>query len=153
MLGKIEGRRRRGQQENVMVEWHHRLNGHEFEQTWEDGEGQGSLVCCSPWGCRESDMTQQLNNNKKFNYSEKRLGHCRGKCLQTFKSHLSINQSRNSEEKPSESEGEGKEIINNILEIKHHEFNGFQGNMRIILRSYEEGKLLNAYIFVIPTLR
>ena len=43
-----------------MVGWHHRLNGHEFEQTPGDGEGQGSLVCCSPWGC----MTQQLNNNK-----------------------------------------------------------------------------------------
>ena len=36
---------------------------HEFEQDPGDGEGQGSLVCCSPWGCRESDMTEQLNNN------------------------------------------------------------------------------------------
>ena len=35
-----------------MVEWHHRLNGHEFEKTLADGEGQGSLVCCCPWGCR-----------------------------------------------------------------------------------------------------
>ena len=43
-----------------MVGWYHQINGHEFEQTPGDSEGQGSLVCCSPWGC----MTQQLNNNK-----------------------------------------------------------------------------------------
>ena len=60
MLGKIEGRRRRGQQDK-MVGWHHRLNGREFEQTLGDGEGQGSLECCSPWGCKELDMTEQLN--------------------------------------------------------------------------------------------
>ena len=59
MLGKIEGRRRRGRQ----VEWHHWLNRCEFEQTLGDGEGQGSLVCCSPWGRGESDMTWRLNNN------------------------------------------------------------------------------------------
>ena len=46
-----------------MVGWHHQLNGHEFEQVPGDGEGQGSLACCSPWGCKEWDMTQQLNNN------------------------------------------------------------------------------------------
>ena len=46
-----------------MVEWHHRLNGHEFEQTPGDGEGQGSLACCSPWGHKESDTTEWLNNN------------------------------------------------------------------------------------------
>ena len=45
-----------------MVGWYHQLNGHEFEQTPGDGEGQGSLACCSPWVCKESDMTQQLNN-------------------------------------------------------------------------------------------
>ena len=49
-----------------MVGYHHQLNGHEFEQALGDGEGQGSLVCCSPWGHKESDMTQQLNNNKKY---------------------------------------------------------------------------------------
>ena len=38
--------------EDEMVGWHHRLNGHEFEQALGDGEGQGSLVCCSSWGCR-----------------------------------------------------------------------------------------------------
>ena len=47
-----------------MVGWHHRLNGHEFEQTLGDGDGQRSLACCSPWSCKESDTTEQLNNNK-----------------------------------------------------------------------------------------
>ena len=46
-----------------MVGWHHQLNGHEFEQTPGDSGGQGILVCCSPWGHKESDMTEQLNNN------------------------------------------------------------------------------------------
>ena len=46
-----------------MVGWHHRFNGHEFEQTLRNGEGQGSLLCCSPWGRKESDMTERLNNN------------------------------------------------------------------------------------------
>ena len=49
MLGKIEGGRRRGQQR---MRWYHCFNGHEFEQTPGDCEGQGSLVCCSPWGCK-----------------------------------------------------------------------------------------------------
>ena len=49
--------------EDEMVGWHHQLNGHEFEQAPGDSEGQGSLACCSPWGCRESDMTERLNNN------------------------------------------------------------------------------------------
>ena len=47
-----------------MVGWHHLLNGHESEQALGDGEGQGSLVCCSPRGCKESDMTEQLNNKE-----------------------------------------------------------------------------------------
>ena len=42
----------------------HQLNGHEFEQTLGDGEGQESLMCCSPWGCKQLDTTEQLNNNK-----------------------------------------------------------------------------------------
>ena len=61
MLGKIEGRRKKGWQ-RIKVGWHHKLNGHEFEQTPGDGEGKGSLVCCSPWGHKELDMTEQLNN-------------------------------------------------------------------------------------------
>ena len=44
-------------EEDMMVEWHHWLSGHEFKQTPGDGEGQGSPVCCSPWGCKESDTT------------------------------------------------------------------------------------------------
>ena len=58
MLGNIEGRRRRGRQEDEMVGWHHRLNGHEFEQALGNGEGQGRRARCSPWGCKESDMTE-----------------------------------------------------------------------------------------------
>ena len=49
--------RRRGQQRIQWLDWHHRLSGHDFEQTLGDGERQGSLVCCSPWGCKESDVT------------------------------------------------------------------------------------------------
>ena len=52
ILEKIEGRRRRTT-EDEMVGWHHQLNGHEFEQPLEVGDGQGSPVCCSPWGNKE----------------------------------------------------------------------------------------------------
>jgi len=48
-----------------MVGWHHQLNGHEFEQAPGDGKGQGSLACCSPRGCKELDMTEQLNNEQQ----------------------------------------------------------------------------------------
>ena len=47
--------------ENEMVGWHHQLDGHEFEQTSGVGDRRGSLACCSPWGCIESDTTEQLN--------------------------------------------------------------------------------------------
>ena len=57
MLGNIEGRRRRGQQDE-MVGWHDRLNGYEFKQALGFGEGQGSLVCCSPWGHKVLDLTE-----------------------------------------------------------------------------------------------
>ena len=50
--------------EDEMVGWHHRLSGHEFEQTLGHSEGQGSLACFGPWGHKESDMTKWLNNNK-----------------------------------------------------------------------------------------
>jgi len=49
-----------------MVGWHHRLNGHEFEQAPGDGKGQRSLACCSPWGHKESDTTERLNNNNSL---------------------------------------------------------------------------------------
>ena len=52
--------------EMVREAQHHQLNGHEFEQTLGDGEGQGSLACCSPWGHKESNTTEQLNNNNKL---------------------------------------------------------------------------------------
>ena len=47
--------------EDEMMGWHHRLDGHEVEQAPGVGDGQGSLACCSPWGRKESDMTEQLN--------------------------------------------------------------------------------------------
>ena len=51
----------KGTTEDEMVGWHHRLDGHEFEQAPGVGDGQGSLVCCSPWSRKELDMTEQLN--------------------------------------------------------------------------------------------
>ena len=50
--------------EDEMVEWPYGFNGHECEQTLGDGEGQGSLACSSPWGHKESDMTERLNKNE-----------------------------------------------------------------------------------------
>ena len=57
MLAKEE----KGMIELEMVGWHHQLDGHEFEQALGIGDRQGSLVCCSPWGRKELDMTEQLN--------------------------------------------------------------------------------------------
>ena len=51
----------KGMTEDEMVGWHHRFNGHEFEQAPEVGDGQGSLACCSPWGHKELDTTERLN--------------------------------------------------------------------------------------------
>ena len=48
-----------------MIRWYHQLNGHEFEETPGASEGQGSLVCCSPWGYKTLGMTELLNNNNK----------------------------------------------------------------------------------------
>ena len=53
--------------EDEMVEQHHRLNGHEFEQALGDGDGQGGLACCSPWGCEELDTTQRLTEQQQNN--------------------------------------------------------------------------------------
>ena len=66
--GKDWGQEEKGVAEDEMVGWHHRLSGHEFEQTPGDREGQVSLVCCNRWGCKELDTTEQLNNNNKFIY-------------------------------------------------------------------------------------
>ena len=52
--------------EDEMVGWHHLFSGHQFEQILGASEGQGSLVCCSSWSCKELDMPQQLNNNNNL---------------------------------------------------------------------------------------
>ena len=67
--------------EDEMVGWHHQLNGHEFEQTLGDGEGQGNLVCCSPWDQRESDMTEQLNNRRGRHKAKNTDSHLKVFCL------------------------------------------------------------------------
>ena len=75
MLGKIEGGRRRGRQDE-MVGWHHQLNGHESEQALGVGDGQGSLVCYVPWGHKESNTAEQVNWTElilKIDYIKKNL--------------------------------------------------------------------------------
>ena len=62
--GQDWGQGEKDVKKDEMVQWHHQLNGHEFEQTPGDSEGQGSLVCCSPWRCKELDTTERLNWNK-----------------------------------------------------------------------------------------
>ena len=66
--------------EDEMGGCHYQLDGHEFEQVLGVGDGQGGQVCCSPWGHKESDMTEQLKNNKKH----WREGNCRGKKIQKY---------------------------------------------------------------------
>ena len=72
MLGKIEGRRRRAQEdekgmtEDEMVGWHHQLNEYEFEQAPGVVDRQGSLAFCNPWGCKELDMTSNLTEPNPF---------------------------------------------------------------------------------------
>ena len=73
----------KGTTEDEMVGWHHRLYGHEFEQALGVGDGQGSLVCCRPWGRKESDTTERLNwvteeraglkNNRSFQEINRRI--------------------------------------------------------------------------------
>ena len=58
---KDQRQEEKGTTEDEMVGWHCQLNGHEFEQTLGDGDGQGSLACCSLWGCKELDTTERLN--------------------------------------------------------------------------------------------
>ena len=62
LIGKdSDAGREKGMTEDEMAGWHHWLNGYEFEQTPGDGEGQGSLVCCGPWGLKESDIAIEHN--------------------------------------------------------------------------------------------
>ena len=80
-----------GQEEKVMTEdemggWHHRFNGHGLEQALGDGEGQGSLACCSPWGHKELDTTERLNN-KQHHQRILRLSLSYGPC--PLQNHLS----------------------------------------------------------------
>ena len=66
--GKDWWQEEKGPTENEMVGWHYWLNRHEFEQAPGDGKRQGNLACCSPWGHRESDMTEWLSNNNSNIY-------------------------------------------------------------------------------------
>ena len=65
--GKDWRQEEKGMTEDEMVGWHHRLNGHESEQALGVGDRQGSLLCCSPWGCKEEDTTQRLNWTEESN--------------------------------------------------------------------------------------
>ena len=58
-----------------MVGWHHRLNGHELVQAPWVGDGQGSLVCCRPWGCKQSDTTERLNWTESITSTKRNLTH------------------------------------------------------------------------------
>ena len=73
--GKDWGQEEKGATEDEMVGWHRWFNGHEFEQTLRDNEGPESLVCYiySPWGCKELDITEQLNNVLQYYLSWKLL--------------------------------------------------------------------------------
>ena len=64
-----------------MVVWHHRLDGHKFEQTLGDGEGQASLACCTPWGRKESDTTKLVNNTTTWVLSLKTMLTLIFKCI------------------------------------------------------------------------
>ena len=66
--GKDWGQKKKGITEDEMIGWHHQLDGHEFEQAPGVGEGQGSLVCCSPRGCKQSDTTEWLSNWTELNF-------------------------------------------------------------------------------------
>ena len=65
--GKDCRQEERGTTGDEMVRWHHQLNGHEFEEALGDCEGQGSLECCSPWGHKELDTTERLNEQQQNN--------------------------------------------------------------------------------------
>ena len=78
-----------------MVGWHHRRDGHEFEETPGVGDGQGSLACCSPWGHKELDMTEQLNwsilqvcSNNRLVPNRKRSSSKAVYCHPTYLTHM-----------------------------------------------------------------
>ena len=72
--GKDWGQEEKEATEDEIVGWHHRLKECEFEQTQGDSEGQGSLMCCSPWSYKELDMTGWLNNNDSYSQLEIHVG-------------------------------------------------------------------------------
>ena len=93
--GKDWRQEEKGTREDEVVGWHHRLNGHEFEQALGVGDGQGGLACCSPWGRKESDIAWWLNNKEDTTYSVKLLQWSQKVsssfihlCLQIFNKHL-----------------------------------------------------------------
>ena len=65
MMGKIKGKRRKGRERMRWLDSITDSVDMNLSKPWRDSGGQGSLACCSPWGCKESDMTEQLNNNKR----------------------------------------------------------------------------------------
>ena len=83
--GKDWRREEKEMTEDEMVRWHHWLDGHEFEQLLGDSDGQGSLACCSPWGCKESDTTEQLNwtdfQASQFSYNCSTSVEFEGSCI------------------------------------------------------------------------
>ena len=105
--GKHWRQEENGMTEDEMVGWHYQLNGHEFEQALGDSEGQGNLACCSPWGPKGSDMSEQLNSNKgklrshkshnmvKKKYLEKILNYfttqLKSLCYYSWNEHIVVN--------------------------------------------------------------
>ena len=78
-----------------MVGWHHQLDVHEFEQALGVGDGQGSLECCSPWGRKESDTAERLNNNLIYTFKNAKIS-----------SLMKITESKQSRNGTSPKEGE-----------------------------------------------
>ena len=76
--GRDWGQEEKGMTEDEMAGWHHQLDGCEFEWTLGVGDGQGGQVCCSSWGCKESDTTEQLN------WTELKIGLAFGKPSYVF---------------------------------------------------------------------
>ena len=91
--GKDWGYEEKGTTEAEMVGCHHQLNRHKFEQIPGDSKGQGSLVCSNPWGCKESDKTEQLNNNRNTIFIFSR--NCFPKQLQHFTLSLTVHKVSN----------------------------------------------------------